>query len=163
MPTKQREVFDKGLHHRISLYLSKISMRENLRKRDATGQRTGSSSLSAGEAGLAGGELPLLRRGVDYRAIREAITIGQILDLCGWQPVSRSGPQLRGRCPIHKSSSDRSRSFSVNLDTNMFQCFGCGGKGNQLDLYMAVTGLPIFEAALDLACRFQLNQTTNKK
>ena len=39
----------------------------------------------------------------------------------------------------------------------MFQCFGCGGKGNQLDLYVALTGLPIFEAALDLARRLQID------
>src|SRR3972149_4542840 len=107
--------------------------------------RTGSSSLSSVEEGLAGGELPRTRGGVDYRALREAVTIAQVLELIGWTPVARRGRQSRGSCPMHKSSSERSRSFSVNLATNVFQCFGCGGGGNQLDLLAAVTGLPIYE------------------
>lgn len=80
----------------------------------------------------------------------------QVLELLGWQPVGGSGLQLRGPCPIHKSSSPQSRSFSVSLKKNAFQCFGCGKKGNQLDLYAAATSLPLFDATAQLL--FRLSQ-----
>jgi DNA primase len=119
--------------------------------------KTGSSSLSTGEVDLARGSLPPFRGGIDYRALREAVTIAEVLDLVGWKPTARSGDQLRGQCPIHKSSSERSRSFSVNVGTNLYQCFGCSSKGNQLDLWVAVSGLSIYQAACDLAHRLQID------
>lgn len=123
---------------------------------------TDSSSLPAGGGELSVGRLPAARGGVDYRALRDGVTIAQVLEILAWKPVAQAGSQLRGTCPIHKSSSERSRSFSVNVETNVFQCFGCGGKGNQLDLYVAVTGLPIYEAALDLARRLDIDCARNK-
>lgn len=118
---------------------------------------TGSSSLSGDHAKCAEGELPTLHRGIDFRAAREAMTIAQVLELIEWAPASRSGAQARGPCPIHKSSSPQSRNFSVNTAASVFQCFGCGEKGNQLDLWAAITGLPIYEATLDLSRRLQID------
>lgn len=115
---------------------------------------TGSSSLRPG-----GGEdalLPPAARltgGIDYRALRSVISMADVLEILDWRPVARHGPQLRGPCPIHKSTSPQSRSLSVHLDRCIFQCFGCRKKGNQLDLYAAATGLPLFEAAKTLATR----------
>lgn len=126
---------------------------ENIRKTKGTG----SSSLSGDDAKCSEGELPTLHRGIDFRAAREAITIAQVLELIEWAPASRSGAQARGPCPIHKSSSPQSRSFSVNIAASVFQRFGCGEKGNQLDLWAAVTGLPLYEATLDLSWRLQID------
>jgi DNA primase len=122
-------------------------------------KETGSSSLSTG-GGLAGGHLSpfrAFRGGIDYRALREAVTIAQVLEFVDWKPTARSGDQMRGPCPIHKSTNERSRSFSVSVGTNVYQCFSCGGKGNQLDLWVAISGLSIYEAALDLAHRLQID------
>ena len=58
--------------------------------------------------------------------------------------------ELRGPCPVHGSSSKRSRVFSVNLKTNAYRCFKCGSAGNQLDLYAAVTKQSLYQAAIDL-------------
>jgi CHC2-type zinc finger protein len=46
---------------------------------------------------------------------------------------------------------------SVNLGTGAFQCFSCGGQGNQLDLWMAFSHLSLYEAALDLANRLVID------
>ena len=75
-----------------------------------------------------------------------------MLELIDFHPLSRSGSQVRGPCPVHHSTSEKSRVFSVNLAKNTYQCFAkkCGSKGNQLDLYVAASGLPIYEAALEL-------------
>jgi DNA primase len=118
---------------------------------------TGSSSLSAGGGDLEGGCLPPSRGGIDFRALREAVTIAEVLELVGWKPSVRTGDQMRGPCPIHKSTSARSRSFSVNVGTHVYQCFSCGGKGNQLDLWVAVSGLSVYQAAQDLAHRLHID------
>jgi DNA primase len=79
--------------------------------------------------------------------------MSRVLELLHWSPVAEHGGQLRGPCPVHASSAPQSRSFSVNVEKHTFQCFGCKACGNQLDLYSAVTRLPLYEAALDLCQR----------
>jgi DNA primase len=54
---------------------------------------------------------------------------------------------------VHGSTATTSRTFSVNLRKNSFQSFKCGAAGNQLDLWMAISGLSIDEAARDLCQR----------
>lgn len=69
-----------------------------------------------------------------------------------------SGAQRRGPCPIHAAKDARHRSFSVNLDKKVFQCFHppCGAHGNLLDLWAAVHGLPLHQAARHLAETFHI-------
>ena len=87
---------------------------------------------------------------LDFQAVRAAVSISQVLEIVGFYANEESGEQVRGPCPVHGSTSADSRSFSANLRRNTFQCFKCGAKGNQLDLYATITGLPIHEAALQL-------------
>ena len=67
------------------------------------------------------------------------------------------GPQRRGACPLHRGDA-RGRTFSVNLADNVFQCFDkqCGRKGDVIDLWAAVHGVALREAALDLVRTFSL-------
>jgi DNA primase len=92
--------------------------------------------------------------GVDFAAVRSAISIAQVLDLVGFVVQSRTCNQVRGACPLHRSSSTRSRSFSVNLDTNRFQCFKCRKTGGQLELWAAYREITVYEAAIELCERF---------
>jgi hypothetical protein len=61
--------------------------------------------------------------GIDFQAVRDRVPMSRVLELIHYEPFSRLGEQLRGPCPIHKSESPRSRSFSVDLCGNRFQCF----------------------------------------
>jgi DNA primase len=70
------------------------------------------------------------------------MSIAAVLDLAGYLACVRVGDQLRGPCPIHRSGTQRSRSFSVNLVRNIYRCFVCGSSGNQLDLWMKLTRNP---------------------
>ena len=67
------------------------------------------------------------------------------------------GPQRRCACPIH-GGDGRGRTFSVNLDANVFQCFdaSCGHKGDVIDLWSALYGLSLRAAVLDLVRTFGL-------
>ena len=91
--------------------------------------------------------------GVDFHLVRSQISIAQVLDLLGFVSQESSGDQVRGPCPVHRSTARKSRSFSANLAQNTFQCFTCGASGNQLDLWVAVTKRPIHEAAVELCTR----------
>ena len=90
--------------------------------------------------------------GIDFVLLRRQLSLTQVLDLIGFTPTTRRGPQLRGPCPVHGSASG-SRSFAAHVEKNCWHCFRCGAGGNALDLYLAVTKLPIYEGALELCAR----------
>lgn len=93
---------------------------------------------------------------VDFQSVRAAISIANVLELLGFVAVERRGDQVRGRCPIHGSLSENSRSFSANLKTNAFRCFRCGAQGNQLDLWATVNNTDVHAAAITLCERLGL-------
>ena len=43
-----------------------------------------------------------------------------------------------GRCPFHE---ERSASFSVNSDLNLYHCFGCGKGGDVVTFVRETEGL----------------------
>jgi putative transposase len=92
--------------------------------------------------------------GIDFAALRRQVSMEQVLRHLGhWDCLRGSGAQRRGPCPVHGPSHAGSRSLSVNLESNVFRCFcpECAAKGNVLDLWAAVHGLPLAEAAKHLA------------
>lgn len=91
--------------------------------------------------------------GVRYREVRSLVTMAQVLELLGFIAHERSGDEVRGRCPVHGSTSSKSRSFSANLRRHVYRCFRCGSGGNQLDLYAVATHQSLHAAAIDLCLR----------
>ena len=90
--------------------------------------------------------------GVDFERIRVAVSMGQVLNLLGFEPLSRSGSQWYGSCPLPACGASRRRSFSVNVASGRYCCHRCGSHGNQLELWAAATQQSVYEAAIDL-CR----------
>ena len=88
--------------------------------------------------------------GIHFARVRAAISLAEVLNLIGFVPCEAFGDQVRGPCPVHRSASPSSRSFSANLKRHIYRCFRCGSSGNQLDLYASVTGLSLYEAAAAL-------------
>ncbi len=93
--------------------------------------------------------------GIHFGQVRARIALADVLELIGFVPCETSGDQVRGPCPVHRSTTPSSRSFSANLRLHIYRCFRCGSSGNQLDLYASVTGLNLFEAAVALCERVQ--------
>jgi hypothetical protein len=94
--------------------------------------------------------------GIDFALLRRQVSLAQVLELIGFQAVTQRGPQLRGPCPVHGSTSRRSRSLAAHVERHCWQCFRCGAGGNALDLYLAVTKLPVYAGALELCARLHL-------
>ncbi len=95
---------------------------------------------------------------VDFAHVKAQLSLSQVLDQLGLLVRLRgNGPQRRGPCPLHRGDG-RGRSFSVNLEANVFQCFdkSCCHKGDVIDLWAALHGLSLREAALDLVRTFGL-------
>lgn len=90
---------------------------------------------------------------IDYRAARGCLFLSEVLDLIGYQPRARLGPQLRGPCPLHGSRSTTSRAFAAHLARNVYHCFVCGAGGNALDLWAAWTRQDLHAAVQDLCQR----------
>ena len=88
--------------------------------------------------------------GIDYRAARSRVRLAEVLELVGFEARSGFGDQLRGPCPVHGSRTPTSRSFAAHLGKGVWHCFRCEAGGNVLDLWSAVTKLPLHAAVLDL-------------
>lgn len=91
---------------------------------------------------------------VDFSSVRTALSVATILkDL----KISLSDPtdegECRGKCP--KCGKDRS--FSLNINTNRFNCFakGCPLKGGGvIDFFAKLKEIPAKEASHLLACAY---------
>jgi len=88
--------------------------------------------------------------GVDFNVVRQRISMADVLRLLQLEPTSVLGDAWRGPCPIHGSTSRRSRSFSANVRRGRYQCFRCGSRGNALELWAAVHGIGVYDAAIEL-------------
>lgn len=72
-----------------------------------------------------------------------------IVDYIG-QTVSlkSAGRNFKGLCPFHK---EKSPSFMVSPERQMYKCFGCGKSGDIFTFYMEQEGVGFSEAIKDLA------------
>ncbi|HZK25638.1 MAG TPA: DNA primase [Oscillospiraceae bacterium] len=64
--------------------------------------------------------------------------------------LKRSGRNYFGLCPFH---AEKTPSFSVSQDKQIFHCFGCGEGGNIYSFLMKIEGLTFPEAVRQLAER----------
>ena len=70
---------------------------------------------------------------IDFKALRAKLDFASVLEGYGIT-VKRKGSQHHGFCPLPSHNGKRnSPSFSAQLERGIFQCFGCGAKGNVLE------------------------------
>lgn len=65
-------------------------------------------------------------------------------------PLKASGASFKGLCPFH---SEKTPSFHVNPERQIFHCFGCGQGGDGFKFLMLYEKLSFVEAVRDLASR----------
>lgn len=74
-----------------------------------------------------------------------------IVDLVGqYVPLKKAGTSLSGLCPFHK---EKSPSFHVQPQKQIFHCFGCHKGGNVFTFLCAIEGLSFPDAVRKLADR----------
>ena len=65
--------------------------------------------------------------------------------------LKKAGRNYQGLCPFHK---EKSPSFSVNPQKQIFKCFGCGAAGDAIAFLMKITNQGFTEVISDLAQKF---------
>lgn len=95
---------------------------------------------------------------LDYRDLKVRIRLKDLLEELGWQSIEGRGAQLRGPCPLpacqsrksNKSQASEARSFSVNIEQNIYRCFRCSSSGSVLDFWRSYRAMALYEAAKEL-------------
>lgn len=93
---------------------------------------------------------------IDFLELRLRVRLVDVFALIHYQPTWQCGDQVRGPCPVHRSTSKKGRSFSANLRRGIWNCFKCGSHGNAVDLFARVRQLSPYRAAIELCRELQM-------
>ena len=69
-------------------------------------------------------------------------------------PLSKAGSNFKGVCPFH---NEKTPSFIVSESKQIFNCFGCGAKGDVIEFVMKYYSLTFGEAVEKLAEEYNVN------
>jgi transposase len=95
---------------------------------------------------------------LDFAHLKRQLPMARVLEHLGLSSRLRGGgPQRHCACPIHRADG-RGRTFSVNLDDDVFHCIdtACGKHGDVIDLWAELHHLSLRAAAIDLVQTFDL-------
>ena len=62
--------------------------------------------------------------------------------------LKKTGKNYTGLCPFH---AEKTPSFTVSTDKQMYHCFGCGESGNAINFLTKFAKIPFYEAVSQLA------------
>ncbi|MGE4283840.1 MAG: DNA primase [Clostridia bacterium] len=87
--------------------------------------------------------------------IQEVRANNDIVDIISeYVQLKRMGNRLVGLCPFHK---EKTPSFSVSADKQLYHCFGCGAGGTVINFIMNIENLDFVEGIKLLADRARIN------
>lgn len=90
--------------------------------------------------------------------VRDSVDIVDLIS--GYVSLKKAGKNHVGLCPFH---SEKTPSFSVNSDKQIFHCFGCGVGGNVFKFIELQEGLTFPEAVRKLAERSGIRLPENDR
>ena len=77
---------------------------------------------------------------IDFKELRKQLNFTEVLRFYKVE-TKLKGDQHHGFCPLPSHNGERnSASFSANVEKGIWQCFGCGEKGNLLDFAVLMEG-----------------------
>lgn len=88
-------------------------------------------------------------RGIPEEVIEAVLRQHDIVDTVGKHVhLTKQGKYMKGLCPFH---SEKTPSFTVTPDRQIFHCYGCGKGGNAIKFRMEIEGLTFPEAVKIMA------------
>lgn len=91
---------------------------------------------------------------IPERFVDELIGRTDIVDLVSeYVRLNKKGRNYWGLCPFH---SEKTPSFSVSADKQIYKCFGCGKGGGAINFVMEIDNLPFIDAVKVLAKRVNM-------
>ena len=92
--------------------------------------------------------------------IDQVQTLNDIVEvISGYFPLKRAGRNFKANCPFHQ---EKTPSFIVNPDKQIFHCFGCGVGGDVFSFLMKYEQLTFPEALARLAERVHIELPASK-
>ena len=89
--------------------------------------------------------------------IEEVISQNDIVEVVSeYVTLKKSGRNYMGLCPFHR---EKSPSFCVSMDKQIFKCFGCSEGGNVITFIMKIENLDFWDAVEMLAERANIDTT----
>ncbi|MEG2348667.1 MAG: DNA primase [Clostridia bacterium] len=87
--------------------------------------------------------------------IEEVISQNDIVEVISeYVSLKKSGRNFMGLCPFHR---EKTPSFCVSMDKQIFKCFGCSQGGNVISFIMKVENLDFWESVEMLGQRAQID------
>lgn len=81
--------------------------------------------------------------------VQEVLERNDIVDIVSeYINLQKSGKEYKGLCPFH---SEKTPSFMVNREKQVYHCFGCGASGNVITFIMGMENIDFGEAVRYLA------------
>lgn len=81
--------------------------------------------------------------------IQQVRTAADIVDVVsGFVRLRKTGRNFTGLCPFHK---EKTPSFNVNPEREIFKCFGCGKGGDVISFIMEMERVSFMDAVEELA------------
>ena len=90
-----------------------------------------------------------------FETVKRNVKIAEVVEDYGVQ----LNYQGQGLCPFHK---EKTPSFSVKREDNIFKCFGCGESGDAITFVAKLKGLEPLDAAKELAERYHIEVEEKK-
>lgn len=90
-----------------------------------------------------------------FETVKRNVKIAEVVEDYGVQ----FNYQGQGLCPFHK---EKTPSFSVKREDNIFKCFGCGESGDAITFVAKLKGIEPIEAARELAEKYHIEVEEKK-
>ncbi len=98
---------------------------------------------------------------IDNAVIDEIRQRADIVDVISqYVSLKRTGGRYKGLCPFH---GERTPSFTVNPDLQIYKCFGCGAGGNVFTFLMSQTQQTFVEVVRELARQYGVALVFNEE
>ncbi|MGV3525887.1 MAG: DNA primase [Candidatus Sericytochromatia bacterium] len=97
---------------------------------------------------------------IDSAIIDEIRSRADIVDVVGqYVSLKRAGARYKGNCPFH---SEKTPSFTVNPELQIYKCFGCGAGGNVFTFLMNHQQQSFTEVVRELARQYGVRLVFNE-
>lgn len=91
---------------------------------------------------------------ISQKSVDQVLQSADILDVVrDYVELTQAGKNYRGLCPFH---SEKTPSFFVSPEKNLFHCFGCGEKGGAVRFIEKIKNIPFPEAVKVLAEKYHV-------
>jgi DNA primase len=93
--------------------------------------------------------------------VKDKILDIDIVEFIGkYVELKRAGSSYKGNCPLH---GEKTPSFMVSRNRNIWKCFGCGKGGNHIDFVMENDGLSFMDAVKKIAGDYHIELPQQKE